>query len=219
MGVTPEQLAMIAGPGDDAAGGPDGGAGPPARAGGERARAGRARRDGSCGASATCSFRTLVADADSTLVIVARFLALLELFREAAIAFDQEEALGELTVRWTGQDEGELDVGDEFDEADGTDHPRTPTDLRTPLTGSGRTSPSRTSPSRRSSRRRSTKESGHEPDPGARGGRRPRRPRHGQWPLPSAMTPHVRASDARRASGRTPYRRAPCRRPTRRTST
>jgi segregation and condensation protein A len=66
----------------------------------------------------TCSFRTLVADADSTLVIVARFLALLELFREAAIAFDQEEALGELTVRWTGQDEGELDVGDEFDEAD-----------------------------------------------------------------------------------------------------
>ena len=57
----------------------------------------------------TCSFRTLVADADSTLVIVARFLALLELFREAAVAFDQEEALGELTVRWTGEDEGELE--------------------------------------------------------------------------------------------------------------
>jgi segregation and condensation protein A len=63
-----------------------------------------------------CSFRTLVADADSTLVIVARFLALLELFREAAIAFDQAEALGELTVRWTGADAGEIEVSDEFDE-------------------------------------------------------------------------------------------------------
>ena len=65
-----------------------------------------------------CSFRTLVADADNTLVIVARFLALLELFREAAIAFEQAEALGELTVRWTGTDEGEIDVSDEFDEGD-----------------------------------------------------------------------------------------------------
>ena len=66
----------------------------------------------------TCSFRSLVADADSTLVIVARFLALLELFRESAIAFDQAEALGALTVRWTGQDEGEIGVSDEFDEED-----------------------------------------------------------------------------------------------------
>ena len=66
----------------------------------------------------TCSFRSLVADADSTLVIVARFLALLELFRESAIAFDQAEALGPLTVRWTGQDEGEIGVSDEFDEED-----------------------------------------------------------------------------------------------------
>ncbi len=80
----------------------------------------------------TCSFRTLVADADSTLVIVARFLALLELFREAAIAFDQEEALGELTVRWTGQDEGELDVGDEFDEADDVVTRMTPVRPTTP---------------------------------------------------------------------------------------
>ena len=66
----------------------------------------------------SCSFRSLVADADSTLVIVARFLALLELFRESAIAFDQVEALGPLTVRWTGQDEGEIGVSDEFDEDD-----------------------------------------------------------------------------------------------------
>lgn len=66
----------------------------------------------------TSSFRALVADADSTLVIVARFLALLELFKEAAIAFDQEEALGELTVRWTGDDLEEVVVSDEFDEGD-----------------------------------------------------------------------------------------------------
>jgi segregation and condensation protein A len=63
-----------------------------------------------------CSFRALVADADTTLLIVARFLALLELFREGAIAFEQAEALGELTVRWTGSDEGEIEVSDEFDE-------------------------------------------------------------------------------------------------------
>ena len=66
----------------------------------------------------SCSFRSLVADADSTLVIVARFLALLELFRESAIAFDQTESLGALTVRWTGRDEGEIGVSDEFDESD-----------------------------------------------------------------------------------------------------
>ncbi|WP_249138529.1 segregation and condensation protein A [Phycicoccus avicenniae] len=63
------------------------------------------------------SFRSLVADADTTLVVVARFLALLELFRESAIGFEQAEALGELTVRWTGPDE-DVDVTDEFDEPD-----------------------------------------------------------------------------------------------------
>jgi segregation and condensation protein A len=67
--------------------------------------------------SRSCSFRSLVADADSTLVIVARFLALLELFHESVIAFEQSEALAELTVRWTGQDDGEIGVSDEFDES------------------------------------------------------------------------------------------------------
>jgi segregation and condensation protein A len=62
------------------------------------------------------SFRSLVADADNTLVVVARFLALLELYREAAVGFEQAEALGELTVRWTGPEEGEVEVTDEFDE-------------------------------------------------------------------------------------------------------
>ena len=68
--------------------------------------------------SRSCSFRSLVADADSTLVIVARFLALLELFNESVVTFDQAEALGELMVRWTGRDDGEIGVSDEFDESD-----------------------------------------------------------------------------------------------------
>ncbi len=46
------------------------------------------------------SFRSLVADCSSTLEVVARFLALLELHREGAVAFDQVVALGELRVRW-----------------------------------------------------------------------------------------------------------------------
>ncbi len=67
-----------------------------------------------------CSFRELVADADSTLVIVARFLALLELFRESALTLDQSEPLGELSVRWVGApDAGVLGaLGLEFDETD-----------------------------------------------------------------------------------------------------
>ena len=47
------------------------------------------------------TFRALTADAGSTLVVVARFLALLELFRDQAVAFDQLVPLGDLTVRWT----------------------------------------------------------------------------------------------------------------------
>jgi segregation and condensation protein A len=70
-------------------------------------------------ATRTCSFRTLVADADTTLVIVARFLALLELFHQGVILFEQSEALGELMVQWTGQDVGEIGVSDEFDTDDG----------------------------------------------------------------------------------------------------
>ena len=62
------------------------------------------------------SFRSLVSDADSTLVIVARFLALLELFKEAAIAFEQAEALGELDIRWTGAEQGDVAIDDEFDD-------------------------------------------------------------------------------------------------------
>jgi segregation and condensation protein A len=48
------------------------------------------------------TFRALCADCQNTLEVVARFLALLELFREGLVAFDQVQALGELTVRWSG---------------------------------------------------------------------------------------------------------------------
>jgi segregation and condensation protein A len=62
------------------------------------------------------SFRVLVEDTDDTLTVVARFLALLELYREKAVALDQETALGDLLVRWTGGDgEAEPVVTDEFD--------------------------------------------------------------------------------------------------------
>ncbi|AZM52451.1 segregation/condensation protein A [Streptomyces sp. WAC 01529] len=64
------------------------------------------------------SFRVLVEDAGDTLTVVARFLALLELYREKAVALDQEDPLGELMVRWTGGDgAGEPTVTDEFDRA------------------------------------------------------------------------------------------------------
>lgn len=66
------------------------------------------------------SFRALTADAGATVVIVARFLALLELFREGAVAFDQVTPLGELNVRWTGSEEGEIEVSDDFDTLDTT---------------------------------------------------------------------------------------------------
>lgn len=62
------------------------------------------------------TFRALVADASSTTVVVARFLALLELFRDGAVAFDQVEALAELSVRWTGSEDGDVEVDDEFDQ-------------------------------------------------------------------------------------------------------
>ncbi|HEY6793562.1 MAG TPA: segregation/condensation protein A [Kineosporiaceae bacterium] len=76
----------------------------------------------------TASFRALVADAEVTLVVVARFLALLELFREGAVAFDQATPLGELTVRWTGSDTGEVAVVDEFDGPAGENGEHDPAD-------------------------------------------------------------------------------------------
>ncbi len=73
----------------------------------------------------TMTFRALCGDAPDTLTKVARFLSLLELFREGAVAFDQVTPLGELTVRWTAEDEADFEIGDEFD---GDDAPDTPAD-------------------------------------------------------------------------------------------
>lgn len=65
--------------------------------------------------STSLSFRNLIADADTTLVIVARFLALLDLYRQGVLRFNQVIALGELQISWTGSLDGEVEVSDEFD--------------------------------------------------------------------------------------------------------
>jgi segregation and condensation protein A len=65
--------------------------------------------------SKTMSFRSLCHDADSTMVVVARFLALLDLYRQGNLRFNQVIALGELQISWTGSDEGDVEVTDEFD--------------------------------------------------------------------------------------------------------
>jgi segregation and condensation protein A len=67
------------------------------------------------------TFRALIADCEGTLLVVARFLALLELYREGAVTFEQVDPLGELHIRWTGTDEGEIEVPDEFE--DGAERP------------------------------------------------------------------------------------------------
>jgi segregation and condensation protein A len=48
------------------------------------------------------SFRQLTADAAGGYEVVASFLALLELYREAAVSFEQVAPLSELYVTWTG---------------------------------------------------------------------------------------------------------------------
>jgi segregation and condensation protein A len=69
--------------------------------------------------SGTMTFRALCGDSPDRLTTVARFLSLLELFREGAVAFDQVTPLGELTVRWTGDEDADVDelITDEFDGA------------------------------------------------------------------------------------------------------
>jgi segregation and condensation protein A len=56
--------------------------------------AGRLREAGAA------TFRSLISDCTETMIVVGRFLALLELYREGAVAFDQLVPLGELHVRW-----------------------------------------------------------------------------------------------------------------------
>ena len=73
--------------------------------------------------SGTMTFRALSGDSPDTLTTVARFLSLLELFREGAVSFDQMSPLGELTVRWTGSEDGEVTITDEFDGHPGDEPP------------------------------------------------------------------------------------------------
>lgn len=64
------------------------------------------------------SFRQLVAGAEQKGVVIARFLAVLELYRHAAIAFEQLEPLGELTLRWTAahwSEENLSNLGADYD--------------------------------------------------------------------------------------------------------
>ncbi|WP_232797076.1 segregation and condensation protein A [Blastococcus atacamensis] len=68
----------------------------------------------------TASFRALSADCEHTLEVVARFLALLELYRQQRVVFEQLTPLGELHVRWTGvpgpqaDDEAAPDADEEY---------------------------------------------------------------------------------------------------------
>ena len=59
------------------------------------------------------TFAELIAGCTETLEVVARFLGLLNLYREAAVLFDQPEPLGELTVRWSGPATAETPISDE----------------------------------------------------------------------------------------------------------
>ena len=62
------------------------------------------------------SFSELVSDCRVPIEIVGRFLALLELYRVRAVAFDQSEPLGVLQVSWTGErpTNGDLVKADDF---------------------------------------------------------------------------------------------------------
>lgn len=69
------------------------------------------------------SFRALIVDAASTLEVVARFLALLEMFRDAVIGLEQASPLGELTVHWSVLNTGwtAAAVQEEYEPAPATD--------------------------------------------------------------------------------------------------
>ncbi len=63
------------------------------------------------------TFRELIADAGIPGVVVARFLAVLELYRHAAIVFEQHEPLGDLTITWTAEswsDEALANLGAQY---------------------------------------------------------------------------------------------------------
>lgn len=64
------------------------------------------------------SFRELVSGVAEPGVFVARFLSVLELYRYAALTFEQLEPLGELTLRWSAErwsDENLATLGADYD--------------------------------------------------------------------------------------------------------
>ncbi len=65
------------------------------------------------------SFAELTADADSSMVVIARFLALLEMFRDQLISFDQPNPLGDLLVRWNPGAAPQAAVESDFDDEGG----------------------------------------------------------------------------------------------------
>jgi segregation and condensation protein A len=65
------------------------------------------------------TFRRLSADCSGTYEVVARFLALLELYREGNVSFDQVTPLGELYVTWVAGTESAAEAGPGTDEEDG----------------------------------------------------------------------------------------------------
>lgn len=66
------------------------------------------------------TWRGIIADAGAPAVVVARFLAILELYRSALVGFEQVSPLGDLLVRWTGGDgDVEINVADEFSDTVG----------------------------------------------------------------------------------------------------
>ncbi len=60
------------------------------------------------------TFRSLISGVEVS-VVVARFLAILELFRESQITLEQESPLADLYIRWVGAEQGEIELTDEFD--------------------------------------------------------------------------------------------------------
>ncbi len=81
------------------------------------------------------TFGELAQGADNRLVVVARFLVVLELFREGAVTFEQPESLGRLVIRWTGLLDGDEALRErlarEYDEPDAQDDPHGRGDDRT----------------------------------------------------------------------------------------
>jgi segregation and condensation protein A len=69
-------------------------------------------------AAGSASFGELIADCEHNIEVIARFLALLDLYKEDVLAFQQEEALAELHVRWTGGSVEDATVAAEQDRAD-----------------------------------------------------------------------------------------------------